>query len=322
MKSVLWLPIGIASLLALSTAAFAQDKPQNEASPQTAQENPHRAEFDAAVAEAKAALQHGPADVKLLEQAVLKLPQGYRYFPGQQSGRLLRAMGNRVTKDPLGMVVPGDGRDGGWFVVIEFADAGYIKDDDAKSWNADDLLANIKSGTDTTNDERRSRGIPEVEIVGWVEKPSYDEKTRRLVWSIASQEKGQSGDDQTINYNTLALGREGYISLNLVTALSSVEQEKTYARELLAALEFTGGKRYEEFNASTDKIAEYGLAALVGGIAAKKLGLLALAGAFILKFAKVIGIAVIAGVGVFAKFFKGKKKAAEQTASRDEDKTQ
>ena len=43
--------------------------------------------------------------------------------------------------------------------------------------------------------------------------------------------------------------------------------------ELLADLDYNSGKRYEDFNASTDHIAEYGLAALIGGIAAKKLGL-------------------------------------------------
>jgi uncharacterized membrane-anchored protein len=110
------------------------------------------------------------------------------------------------------------------------------------------------------------------------------------------------------------------MSLNLVTALSAVEQEKSVAKELLAALEFEGGKRYEEFNSSTDKIAEYGLAALIGGIAAKKLGLLALAGAFILKFAKVIGLAVIGGLAVFTKYFKGRRKPATVEQAKEEDK--
>jgi uncharacterized membrane-anchored protein len=319
MQATRRIKLGLAFLLSclLCANVVAQDKQPESAQPV----NPLQAEFNAAVADAKSVMVDGPSEVKLANQALLKLPSGYRYFPGKQAGRLLRAMGNRVTQDPLGMVTPGADRNGGWFVVVEFADAGYIKDDDAKNWNADDLLKNIKSSTDTTNDERRERGIPEVEVVGWVEKPAYDEKTRRLVWSIASKEKGQpDGEDQTINYNTLALGREGYMSLNLVTALSAVEQEKSVAKELLAALEFEGGKRYEEFNSSTDKIAEYGLAALIGGIAAKKLGLLALAGAFILKFAKVIGLAVIGGLAVFTKYFKGRRKPATVEQAKEEDK--
>jgi uncharacterized membrane-anchored protein len=298
-------------------SALAQEKPPEA---QVVPENPLQAEFKAAVEDAKSVMVDGPSEVKLANQALLKLPAGYRYFPGKQAGRLLRAMGNRVLQDPLGMIVPGADRNGGWFVVVEFSGAGYIKDDDARNWNADELLESIKSGTEATNEERRSRGIPEVEVVGWAEKPAYDDKTRRLVWSVASREKGMgSNEDPTINYNTLALGREGYMSLNLVTTLAAVESEKYVAKDLLGSLEFEGGKRYEEFNASTDKIAEYGLAALVGGIAAKKLGLLALAGAFILKFAKVIGIAVIAGLGIFAKFFKGRGNKTGETPPETKD---
>jgi len=76
---------------------------------------------------------------------------------------------------------------------------------------------------------------------------------------------------------------------------------------MLAALEFDEGKRYTDFNISTDKVAEYGLAALVAGVAAKKLGLFAIIGAFFLKFTKVLllgGAAVMAGA---VKWWKGKK---------------
>jgi len=68
----------------------------------------------------------------------------------------------------------------------------------------------------------------------------------------------------------------------------------------LGALQFVEGKRYADFNSSTDKVAEYGLAALVLGVGAKKLGMFAVVAAFFVKFAKVIllgGIAVLAGVG-------------------------
>ncbi|MBV9977299.1 MAG: DUF2167 domain-containing protein, partial [Hyphomicrobiales bacterium] len=55
---------------------------------------------------------------------------------------------------------------------------------------------------------------------------------------------------------------------------------------------------------STDKIAAYGIAALVGGLAAKKLGLLAIAGVFLVKFAKLIAVAA-AGIGAgIVKWFR------------------
>jgi uncharacterized membrane-anchored protein len=76
----------------------------------------------------------------------------------------------------------------------------------------------------------------------------------------------------------------------------------------LGHLEFSNGKRYSDFNASTDKVAEYGLAALIGGVAAKKLGLFALIFAFLAKFAKLALVAVVGLGALVAKLF-GHKKA-------------
>jgi uncharacterized membrane-anchored protein len=95
--------------------------------------------------------------------------------------------------------------------------------------------------------------------------------------------------------------------MDLVTTTSTVSTDKQAANELLAAVSFNDGKRYENFNSSTDKIAAYGLAALVGGIAIKKLGLLAIIGAFVLKFAKIIAIAVAAFGGGILKWWRGRK---------------
>ena len=130
------------------------------------------------------------------------------------------------------------------------------------------------------------------------------------MWSAEAREKGGAGPDPVVNYNTYVLGREGYVSLNLITSSSTVEADKPAAHELLAAVDFNDGKRYGDFNSSTDKVAAYGLAALVGGLAAKKLGLLAAAGVFIAKFAKVIIIGVAAAGGAVVKFFKGRSDAA------------
>jgi uncharacterized membrane-anchored protein len=127
------------------------------------------------------------------------------------------------------------------------------------------------------------------------------------VWSAEAREKGVANQDPTVNYNTYVLGRHGYISLNLITNSSTVESDKPSAHQLLEAVSFNDGKRYSDFDESTDKVAAYGLAALVGGLAAKKLGLLAAIGVFVAKFAKVL-IAVGVGAGaVVMKWLKGRR---------------
>lgn len=266
-----------------------------------------QADYDAAMKAAGAAMTRGPADVKLVDQAVLHLPAGFGFIPSQESAKLLRSMGNVVNEPPVGMVIPISDDNAGWFVVARFDSAGYIKDDDARDWNAKELLQNLKEGTEAANAERKQRGIPELEVIGWVEAPRYDSGARQLVWSISSKHKGEADDaNRGINYNTYALGRDGYISMNLVTDLASVEAQKPVARQLLAGLEFNSGKRYADFDSSTDKVAAYGLAALVGGVAAKKLGLLAVIAAFAVKFAKVIALAAIGLAAGFAKWWKGR----------------
>jgi uncharacterized membrane-anchored protein len=67
---------------------------------------------------------------------------------------------------------------------------------------------------------------------------------------------------------------------------------------------YNPGKRYEDFVASTDHVAEYGIAALVAGVAAKKLGLLAVIGVFFAKFAKIILIGAAALGGAVVKLFR------------------
>ncbi|HRE17183.1 MAG TPA: DUF2167 domain-containing protein [Rhodocyclaceae bacterium] len=288
----------ILGLLAAAPCSMAQDAPQ--AAPN---------EMATAISEAKAAIIVGPSQVAVAGQAKLNLPEGYGFIPAAQSIKLLRAMGNRPGDEVNGLIVP-TANDTSWFMVVRYIAAGYIKDDDARDWKADALLKDIREGTEETNAERRSRGIPEMEIIGWVEPPHYESANHRLVWSISSKNKGApANDDNGVNYNTLALGREGYISMNLVADLQQIETLKPVARTLLGSLDFNEGKRYADFNSSTDKVAEYGLAALIGGVAAKKLGMFALIAAFFAKFAKVIGVAAIAGGAALTRFF-GRKKAA------------
>lgn len=260
--------------------------------------------------EAKAAAKAGPADIAIAGQATLHLPADRVFIPQPQAGKLLTAMGNPGTHDELsGLIFPKG--EGDWFATLRYIASGYVKDGDAKEWKADELLASYKEGTEAGNEERQKMGVTPIEIIGWAEAPAYEAGSHRLVWAMSSREKGApAGANQGVNYNTYALGREGYLSLNFVTDLKDLPAQKPDAKALLGALEFDKGKRYEDFNESTDHVAEYGLAALVVGVAAKKLGLLAVIIAFAVKFAKIIFIAVLGAGAAVAKFFKRDKPAA------------
>lgn len=265
-------------------------------------------------ADARQAAQEGPQAVALAQQAAIQLPSGYRFIPQPHATRLLNAMGNPGHDERLqGLIFPQG--DAGWFMTVRYEAAGYIKDDDAKDWKADELLQSYREGTEEANKEREKLGVPALEILGWAEVPKYDSATHRLAWAMSSREKGSTAqDEQGVNYNTYVLGREGFFSMNLVTELKALPDHKPQATALLNALNFDAGKTYADFNSSTDRVAEYGLAALVLGVGAKKLGLLAVILAFVAKFAKIIFIAVVAFGGGLMKLL-GRRKTANAAAA-------
>ncbi|MGJ7525182.1 DUF2167 domain-containing protein [Variovorax sp. GB1P17] len=274
------------------------------------------AEQEAAFKAAKAVQKIGPAEIALRDQAHLHLPAGYVWVPMPAAAQLMRSMGNRTDDTFIGVIFPADDAD--WMAVVKFVKEGYIKDDDAKDWNADDLLKSLKEGTEAANEERAKRGIPSIEVTGWAQKPQYEAETHRLVWSALSKQKGGTDSNQGVNYNTYALGRDGYLSLNLITNAKDLDKYKPDAAKLLGALQYDDGKKYADFNSSTDKVAAYGLAALVAGVAVKKLGLFALVLAFFAKFAKLAIVAVGAALWGIAKVFKKKEPAVVATAPVDD----
>jgi len=291
-------------LLALpgSLSVSAQTAPPSEAARQ--------AELRAAWQAAGKAGTAGPSNIILIDQARLNLAADRFFVPKPEGLRVLRALGNVPDETTFIGLVLSARQNEPWMVVIRYIKEGYIKDDDAKDWNADELLKNISEGVEQTNRDRVARGFPELQVVGWIEPPAYDADTHRLVWSLRGKDKGQSDDTPgNVNYNTYALGRDGYFSLNLLSDSQRIATDKAAARELLAALQYNAGKRYEDFSATTDRVAQYGLMALVGGAVAKKLGLFALLGAMALKFAKVIFVGVLAlGAGI-VKFFRRKPQS-------------
>ena len=198
----------------------------------------------------------------------------------------------------------GGGLDQSWWVFFEFSDGGYVKDDDRKI-DADGLLKEMQEGTRANNEERRKRGWPEMKLLGWHKAPFYDETTHNLTWSKLIESEGS----QSVNWTTKLLGRGGNMSVDLVLGPERVEAALPVFGKLLEGFEYKSGHKYAEFKAG-DKIAEYGLAGLVGlgaGALALKTGLFA-------KLWKLL-IIPIAAVGAWLKkLFSGSKKPNEDAA--------
>jgi len=279
------------------TPAYAQNTPSSRT----------QAEIQAAWQAAAKSGTFGPAQIRLLDQATLNITDDEVFIPAAEANRIMAALGNSSTPERFGLVTE-KSDNVRWMVDVTWIKEGYVRDGDAKEWQADAMLEDLKEGTERGNAERLARGIPALDVTGWVEKPAYDSASHRLVWSLSLQDRGApAGQPQTINYNTYALGREGYFSLDLITGSDTIGTDKLVARNLLGTLNYRPGKRYEDFSSSTDKVAAYGLGALVGVVAVKKLGLLGLIGVFLLKIWKLAAVALV-GAGAAVRRFFGRQK--------------
>jgi uncharacterized membrane-anchored protein len=218
------------------------------------------------------------------------------------------AWGNEPGNDTQGAIVPNEVDPmaaEGWAVILTYEDDGHVDDSEAAEFDYDDMLKDMKAGTEENNEARTQNGYQAVHLIGWAEKPHYDAAARKLYWAKELNFEGSAL--HTLNYDVRVLGREGVLSMNAVATMNQLEQIRRDMKPLIQVAEFNEGHRYAEFNSKTDRLAEYGLGALIAGGVAAKLGLFAKLGALLLAFKKFIIIGLVAAGGLVAKLF-GKKK--------------
>jgi uncharacterized membrane-anchored protein len=307
----------VCSLLFAGSVAAAQSEPKPEAEAE-AEEETGAAEAEPADGQGEQEdegpqlpWQAGPRSLDLGHEIELDLPASYSFLAQPEAGKLLEKMGNLHNEDVLGLVID-QSEDSPWLVVVSYDEAGYVKDDE--EIDADDLLESLREGTSELNDERKQQGFSPLKLDGWDEKPHYDKAAHQLVWCLrVSDAEGASA-----NFNTRILGRRGYASLNLVTDPERVGADKPHAGALLAATRFKQGARYQDFDDSSDKVAEYGLAGLVAGgigLGAMKFGLFAKLGKVLIALliaGKKALVPLLVGAGVGIKKFFGRGGAAGQ----------
>lgn len=238
--------------------------------------------------------QSGPSVGSLGDIAQITVPEGFR-FTGQAGTRtFLELTQNPTNGSELGILLPESVEAGRWFVVFDFNAIGYVKDDEKDKLDADDMISSIRQGTEAANEERKRRGWATMNIVGWHTAPFYDTRSNNLTWAIT----GAAEDGQVVNYSVRLLGRRGVMNVDLVLAPEEVDAVVPAFEKVLGGFAFKQGSRYAEF-VQGDKVAAYGLTALVAGGAGAALAKSGLLG----KFWKAIVVGVLALVGFIKKLF-------------------
>ncbi len=247
----------------------------------------------------------GPKKVELGSVAELNLPDSVVFAGKADTQKLLERMGNVPNGTELGMVVP-KAEDQDWFIVFDYDDIGYIKDADKAEIDGDAILKSIQEGTEEGNKERKKRGYTALHVTGWAEAPHYDARTHNLTWAaLHKTDEGEVG----LNYNVRLLGRSGVMSVTLVEDPGKLAAAKPSVDAVIGAFAFKQGKTYAEWRKG-DKVAEYGLAALVtagAGAAAVKLGFFGVLAKLFAKMGKALVLVVAAIGGAIAKLWRSVK---------------
>jgi uncharacterized membrane-anchored protein len=236
------------------------------------------------------AWQRGPTEGRIGSLATIKVPEGQAFLDASNTRRFLELNGNPPRDNHYTLVA----EDFSWFAVFFFEDSGYVRDDE--KLDPDALLRALKEGDGPGNTERKRLGMSPLNTEGWHIPPHYDLNTRRLEWGVRLRGDGGS----LVNYSIRLLSRRGVMHVIVVSDPENLNRDIGVFKTSLTSYAFVPGERYSEFK-SGDRMAEYGLGALVlGGAAA--VAVKSGAGKGLLKMLVYGGIAV--GGGLLAFFRK------------------
>ena len=249
-------------------------------------------------------------DIALTDaNAHLRVQPGFRYLGHDDTRRVLEDLwGNPPDDEVLGLLVPDNApldSDHSWAVLVTYSDEGYVSDADASKIDYTQMLADMKTETHEANEERKDAGYGSVELIGWAQPPHYDAATKKIYW--AKELEFDGGEQHALNYDIRVLGRGGYLSLNAIAGMNDLALVRDGMTRVLPMAEFDSGHRYADYKPGSDKLAAYGLAALIGGGIAAKAGLFAKLGVLLLAGKKFVILFLIGAAVLAKKIFGGKK---------------
>ncbi|WP_221031036.1 DUF2167 domain-containing protein [Actomonas aquatica] len=301
--------LGLAALCFAVVGVFAQDATAPEEGELTAEQQAALAEAMSQMSFAQqlqavgVPMTTGPATAQLGDIAEVKLPEGYHFVGADGLELFYELTQNMLNGNEVGVVLSPDG----WMLFFDFDDIGYVADDEKDDLDAAELMESMVDGQEAANEARAERGWDQMRLQGWVQQPHYDTQTNNLKWAFNLSSSTDNFQETWINQNIRLLGRTGVMNVTMVGNPANFAAEEAAADALLANnFSYLPGERYAEFKEG-DKVAQYGLAALVlggAGAVAAKTGLLAKLGIMLGKFWKFIAIGVIAFFSFFKNLFR------------------
>jgi len=242
----------------------------------------------------------GPTTVAVGGNSDVDIPEGFMFLEQADAARFLELNQNLSSGREV-MIAPESLE---WQAYLTFEAEGYVKDDE--KIDAEALLKAMQESQTEQNKERRKRGWSDLVVKGWAVRPTYNKTTQRLEWATLLSSDGGEGT----NFFTKILGRRGHTSIQMVADVNGLPAAEATLDGILDNYRFRKGEKYAEWIPG-DKVAEYGLAAMVlGGAAAvaTKKGFWALLAGFFAAAWKFVAVGAMALLGALKSLFKKKSE--------------
>ncbi|HIG09303.1 MAG TPA: DUF2167 domain-containing protein [Alphaproteobacteria bacterium] len=242
----------------------------------------------------------GPATYQVANKANIFTPEEYVFLGTDETDKYLR-MSQNIPDGTRHFFGPINDK---WDAYLSFDPVGYVED--KEDLNSDSLLQDAIGGQKESNKERRKKKWDTLTVLGWEFEPQYDKSNNLLEWAFLI--KNDTTEEKLVNYETRILGRNGVMKVTLVTAPDDLHASVLDFKEKIRGFKFNSGEKYSEYREG-DRVAEFGLAALItGGAAAlaSKKGFWAAIVAFFIAAKKLVLVAAIGFFAWIVSFFRRK----------------
>jgi uncharacterized membrane-anchored protein len=187
-------------------------------------------------------------------------------------------------------------------LYLSYHDSGFVTADDWSNVDAASMLKDMTQKTEDENDARVKVGGQALHVDGWVQKPTLDAGRKSVRWVLAMHDS----HGRLVNAVALQLGRRGYERFTLASDGTNPQLDAAILSDAAKDYRFDPGFRFSDY-VQGDKLAGFGIAALVGTAAGATIAKTVGFGALLLlvkKFFFLILAAFAGGFGYVRRWFK------------------
>lgn len=216
------------------------------------------------------------------------VPSGAKMVVGAEAQRADELVNGTTAADSEGFV-----RMSHRTLYLSYSDSGYVTADDWKDVNSDELLKSFTQVTEQNNEARVRSGISPLYTDGWIQRPTFDATRKSVRWIVGLH----NASGKFVNAVALQLGRRGYERFTLASTGADPKGDAAILARSVNDYQFNPGFRFSDY-VQGDKLAGYGIAALVGTAAGATIAKTVGFGAILLLIKKFFFIILAFGAGL------------------------